>query len=301
MVLRAAAVIVGILVGSIPIPGNGALSRGGVLAGSNEVTAARSMWMPVTLPRAVRVSTYPFDNPLVEVTSRGSLAGIVLRQDVRQGIEVVHMEGDLCGSACPGQALDGLTVWDPKAKVRRSSITLPRGRYQLYAIATDGPMTARIRLPGLRGSADLAPDRQADFTSRATGTDPSDPYVLAEQVDLSLGHRGLSMFAAEVDAERVAANSFGSCIETSDGELPAATDPAACEGTAAGGAVVRHSTEGGRMAIMSMGQLGPGSYEHQLNFRTASVVRSFEARHFLLEYETEDRSGGGLYSLTGMW
>jgi hypothetical protein len=195
-------------------------------------------------------------------------------------------------------------VWDPNATLREERIFLPKGRYQLYVVTTGRPVTARIKLPGLSGSTRLSPKARADVTTRdISSTEPPSPAVYSTQLDHNLSNRGLSLVAAELDTDRFVASNFSACIEPSDGEVPAAADEPTCEGgrTAGSGTVTDKTANGGRKTIISMGLLGPGSYEHQLRFRQASLVRSFDARHILLSYETSDRNDDWLYSMSMMW
>jgi hypothetical protein len=303
--LRVAVALSGLVLAVAPAPvGRASAVPRAKLAGTTIVSTADSGWMPVTLPRDVTISTAPFDNPLITLTSGGPLSVVVLRQDVKRGVEVVYKQADLCRPDCKGQALSSLTAWDPTAKEFSKKMTLPAGRYQLYVIALEEPTAVRMKLPGLSGRTQLHPGLPVDLTSKEMRTtDPPSPYNFSAQVDHTVDGRGLSLIAAEADTDHFVAGNMSSCIEAADGETPAPVDDPTCEGgrTAGTGVVVNNLAEGGRKVLMSMGLLGRGAYEHQLRLRQASAIRSFHVRHLLLNYSSPYRHNDWLYSMSFMW
>jgi hypothetical protein len=137
------------------------------LAGSTVVTAARSGYVDVGLSRDVRLSPRYRDNPDVSVTGQGRLVGLWLEALDPTGdqLEVMRVPSFLGGRTrtsgttepAPQCSSDPLGLPSSCSTPTPKAIVLHRGRYRLTVLTDGHPLTLRLHLSGLGGSARLRP------------------------------------------------------------------------------------------------------------------------------------------------
>lgn len=111
------------------------------------------------------------------------------------------------------------------------SDVLPAGEYRLYAITSAGPVSVRLRLPGLgAGETVISPDAPAlQQVAPLTGSGPAEPMQAEFAAQRTLAHQGLLAASYATDGIQ-AGRAFDVCFES-----PATTDANATGATVRGG------------------------------------------------------------------
>jgi hypothetical protein len=163
--LHRLALAAGVLLSAAPTTGANAATPVR-LAGTTVITGSRSASVPVVLTRAgtVRIDDFTGQSDNVTVTGNGRVAGFDLRADNGTAAPP-HLFAALtngCYAArCAAREHVVNTFADRFAAVNAGGsvkvYTLPAGRYHLLLVADGVPVTIRLRLGGLAGSATVRP------------------------------------------------------------------------------------------------------------------------------------------------
>ena len=186
------------------------------LRARNVISASRSGVMAVRLPTRVSIPTSRLGD-VVRVSSRGRAAGFVLtRSDLANPGRptLAAMRFTFCGPpACTAD--DGTSLIASHSPAPNGTLTLSAGSYLLHAVADNGPVTVELRLPGLTGSARLAPRgaMRASVVAPAASVaaNPSGAtYFGGSSFDVT-GPAGLSFHALRLSARAWSAGNVGYC------------------------------------------------------------------------------------------
>jgi hypothetical protein len=191
------------------------------LARMTTITGSRSTSTAVVLPHGatVRVDRPTAHSDNVTVTGNGRVAGFDLRSE-NGSATPPHLFGVLtngCYTArCTQREHIVSTVaagFASKPVGSLTQYTLPAGRYRLILIADGAPVTVRLRLDGLTGSATIRPAATASVKwqplkpNSTVGTPPALVAYSAPAGVLPVGDRGGILFT--VFDVRLSAGDFG--------------------------------------------------------------------------------------------
>ena len=266
-----------------------------MLAGVTKISSTTSTVAHVVLPRPVRISTFPFRNPLFEIDSRGRIAGAVLKQDVaRGGAEVYGLQFAVCAKApCARQPRQLTEYYSSHGGFGKKHATLPAGRYLLFVVSDGVPTTVHLHLPGLGGRAtvqpDAAPNVSLETMTPLTPTAPGVPVYRAS-AEGSIKHVGLTVAAVELRSDKDIGDKVDACTERVNESLPLSPDW--CAGSGGGVLMTSRGKDDHRALIVAAALAGRGSYRHWISVETASLVKDINGVALTLDYGSGRRSGG---------
>lgn len=258
----------------------------------------------VYLPRDVRVSTAPFENSFMKISSEGRLAGAVLKQDVpKKAIEAMSIQTSVCEEPpCDEDPLTATHVYAPGHFGDRK-VKLPAGYYYLYLIA-DGPTEVELHLGDLGGKTTLRPSAPARATLGAlqpTIEETNTKIAYQAKAEHGIGHSGISLVALELEHEQALASHITACLNHVDDEGVTPPPPGTCNEGGFGLWFTDRALDSDRAMIVAMGLVGPGHYWHEINYQTLGVVTEAEAMEFSLDYGMHGRDANNIYSVTFSW
>jgi hypothetical protein len=304
---RAAALLLAatLLVGMIALPASAeghhkpAKTR---LAGVTKLSGHDLAFTRVYLPRPVRLSNLAFENAAIDISSEGSFAGVVLKQEADEGgAEIITSQIATClEPPCSSRNIDWTIVAGVEDRGR--FVTLPAGNYQIYLYSDGAEVDVILRFKELAGNVTLRPAQTVGFFPY----EELEPYlhedtpehIYSASVEHSFDRMGITMAGMVFEVEKGSQGEMDSCVERkiAPADAPRPRPELCLLGPGMISSWEDESASDYAVAI-NYALVNAGDYTHSLNYRAPEAAKAMRGFAFGLHYATGERVGsqtGGL-------